>query len=73
MEQRMLFDAYVCSVCGYLYDEESAEQDIKNNPIPLVKLEEVWTCPLCGVGTALFDRIDLEKLGVTHDSIKEIR
>ncbi|MFA6527602.1 MAG: rubredoxin [Candidatus Babeliales bacterium] len=69
MEQKQLFDAYVCTVCGYLYDVESAEQDIKNNPIALAKLDEAWTCPLCGVGTALFDPINLETLGVTQEKI----
>lgn len=70
MELNKKFDAYVCSVCGYLYDEESAEQDLHDKPISLEKLEESWTCPLCGVGTALFERIDLEKLGVTtHETV----
>lgn len=68
MEQKNSFDAYVCTVCGYLYDEESADLDVQNKPIALDKLDEEWTCPLCGVGTALFERIDMEKLNTKQES-----
>ncbi len=47
---------YVCSVCGYVYDEEVGceEQGIA----PGTKWEDVpedFVCPLCGVGKDLFE------------------
>ena len=42
---------YVCSVCGYEYDEAVGDPD---NGIaagtPFENLPEDWVCPLCGVG-----------------------
>lgn len=40
---------YVCSVCGYVYDD--AEHDI-----PFAELPDSWTCPLCGAPKALFNK-----------------
>ena len=39
---------YVCTVCGYVYDD--AEQDV-----PFEQLPEDWVCPLCGVGKEDFE------------------
>ncbi len=42
---------YVCSVCGYVYDEAAGDPD--NGIAPDTKWEDVpddFTCPLCGVG-----------------------
>lgn len=47
---------YVCTVCGYVYDE--AKGDPENGVAPGTKWEDVpsdWTCPLCGVGKDDFD------------------
>ena len=41
---------FVCTVCGYVYDE--AEGDLDSGLAPGTKWEDVpgsWTCPLCGV------------------------
>ena len=38
---------YVCSVCGYEYDEAA-------EGTPFAELPEDWTCPLCGVGKEEF-------------------
>jgi len=41
---------FVCTVCGYVYDE--AEGDLDSGLEPGTKWEDVpdsWTCPLCGV------------------------
>ncbi|MBQ0099760.1 MAG: rubredoxin [Firmicutes bacterium] len=32
---------YVCSICGYVYDEEA--EDVKFSDLP-----DDWCCPLCG-------------------------
>ncbi|MEG0366372.1 MAG: rubredoxin [Coprobacillus sp.] len=47
---------YVCSVCGYIYDEEMGDED--NGIAPGTKfadLPEDWVCPLCSVGKDLFE------------------
>ena len=47
---------YVCSVCGYEYDE--AAGDPGNGIAPGPKWEDIpedFTCPLCGVGKDQFN------------------
>lgn len=39
---------YVCSVCGYVYDE-----DIEG--VPLDELPEGWVCPVCTADTSFFE------------------
>ena len=42
---------YVCTVCGYVYDEATGDPD--NGIAPGTKWEDVpddFPCPLCGVG-----------------------
>lgn len=46
---------YVCTVCGYAYDEETGDPD---NGIaagtPWENVPEDYLCPLCGVGKEEF-------------------
>ena len=42
---------YVCSVCGYEYDEEV-------EGVAFADLEEDWTCPICSVGKENFELAD---------------
>ena len=47
---------YVCSVCGYEYDEATGDPD--NGIAPGTKWEDIpedFTCPLCGVGKDMFE------------------
>ena len=47
---------YVCSVCGYIYDE--AAGDPANGIAPGTAWEDVpedFVCPLCGVGKDQFE------------------
>lgn len=47
---------YVCTVCGYVYDEEKGEPDM--GIAPGTKWEDVpedFTCPLCSVGKDQFE------------------
>ena len=37
---------YVCSICGYVYDEAES--------VPWAKLPDDWKCPLCGASKADF-------------------
>ena len=38
---------YVCSICGYVYDEEV--EGVKFSDLP-----ESWTCPICGAAKSAF-------------------
>ena len=47
---------YVCSVCGYEYDEAAGDPD--NGIAPGTKWEDIpedFTCQLCGVGKDQFN------------------
>ena len=47
---------YVCTVCGYEYDEAAGDPD--NGIAPGTKWEDIpedFTCPLCGVGKDQFE------------------
>lgn len=47
---------YVCTVCGYVYDEEKGEPDM--DIAPGTKWEDVpndFSCPLCSVGKDQFE------------------
>lgn len=54
-------NAYICSVCGYLYDAESAEKNIENKPVPFEELAEEWVCPDCGVSQDLFHKTESDR------------
>ena len=47
---------YVCTVCGYVYDEQVGDPD---NGIEAgtawADLPEDFVCPLCGVGKDMFE------------------
>lgn len=43
-------EKYICTVCGYIYDEAAGDPD--NGVAPGTKFEDIpddWVCPLCGV------------------------
>ncbi len=47
---------YICSVCGYEYEEDAG--DPASGIAPGTKWEDVpedYTCPLCGVGKNEFE------------------
>lgn len=47
---------YVCTVCGYIYDEADGDPD--NGVEPGTKWEDVpkdWVCPLCGASKEEFE------------------
>ena len=48
---------YVCSICGYVYDEAAGIPE--KGIAPGTKWEDLpddWVCPLCGVGKSEFER-----------------
>lgn len=47
---------YVCSVCGYIYDEAAGIPDDGIAPGTLwEQLPEDWVCPLCGAAKSEFE------------------
>lgn len=47
---------FVCTACGYIYDEEAGDPD--SGIAPGTKWEDVpedWVCPVCGVGKEDFE------------------
>jgi rubredoxin len=48
---------YVCTACGFVYDEEAG--DPANGIAPGTKFEDLpddYLCPWCGVGKELFEK-----------------
>lgn len=47
---------FVCTVCGYIYDEEVGDPDNGIEPGTLfADLPDDWECPLCSVGKEDFE------------------
>lgn len=49
---------YVCTVCGYTYDEKAGDPD--SNIAPGTTWEEVpedFVCPVCGVDKSMFEAL----------------
>lgn len=48
---------YICSVCGYVYDEEAGDPD--QGIAPGTKWQDVpedYACPLCSAGIDQFEK-----------------
>lgn len=54
--------AYYCAVCGYLYDDETADLSPEGKQIPFEELEIEWACPVCGASAEIFLPIDSERI-----------
>jgi len=49
---------YLCTVCGYIYDEEAGEPE--SGIAPGTKWEDVpddYLCPLCKLGKEVFEEM----------------
>lgn len=62
--------AHMCSVCGFLYNEESADKNIEGVVIPFEELDDDWICLNCGVNKDLFVPADSEKTEYVPNSEK---
>lgn len=52
-------DKYLCTVCDWVYDPEKGDPENGIAPgTPFEELPEDYTCPLCGVGKDMFEKID---------------
>jgi rubredoxin len=50
-------DKYVCTICGYVYDQEQGDPD--NDVAPgtaWADVPEDWVCPICGAGKDDFEK-----------------
>lgn len=49
---------YVCSVCGYSYDESVGDES-QGIPAgtPFSELPDSWVCPVCGVDKSNFNEV----------------
>ena len=45
---RRISMVYVCTVCGYQYDE-------KTEQVPFAQLPDDWSCPICGAPKSAFE------------------
>lgn len=54
--------AFVCTVCGYLYDNETAEKNLEGVSIEFRNLDTEWTCPVCGMQQDLFEPFDSDRI-----------
>jgi rubredoxin len=52
--------AHICTVCGFVYDLQSADRDVEGNLIQFDTLDPDWQCPVCGVRLDLFKPIESE-------------
>lgn len=50
-------DKYVCTICGYVYDQAQGDPD--NDVAPgtaWADVPEDWVCPICGAGKDDFEK-----------------
>jgi rubredoxin len=58
----------MCSVCGHLYNSETAEKNTDTSALVAFKdLDSGWVCPVCGVSAELFVSVD----SVSPDDVKD--
>jgi len=56
-KKEVLIMVYVCSACGWEYDETAGDEE--QGIAPGTKWEDLpedFTCPLCGVGKDMFEK-----------------
>lgn len=57
---------YVCTICGYVYDEEKEK-------VPFKDLPDSWTCPLCGASKSAFVPLEDKKKEETKKPSKRAK
>ncbi len=64
--------AYMCTVCGFLYGEQSADKNVEGKLITFEELDAEWKCPICGVPAEVFKPVESERIPdvPTQDSEK---
>ena len=55
-KEAFLMKVWVCTVCGWIYDEAKGDPDYDLAPgVPFADLPDDFVCPLCGVGKDMFE------------------
>ncbi|MEG2274306.1 MAG: rubredoxin [Clostridia bacterium] len=54
---------YICSICGYVYDEQKEKMKFDDLPAS-------WVCPLCGAPKSAFNREATKEIAQTVEPIK---
>ncbi len=47
-------EVYKCTVCGFLYNKESAERTVEGGIVEFQALDPEWGCPNCSVAAQMF-------------------
>ena len=56
LEEGSFMKTWVCTVCGWIYDEEKGDPDYDLAAgVAFEDLPEDFVCPLCGVGKDMFE------------------
>ena len=52
-----IMDAYVCTVCGYVYEPANGDPDSGVDPgTSFEDIPDDWTCPVCDVPKDQFEK-----------------
>ena len=60
MTETKEFKVYLCTVCGWIYNEEEGSPD--DGLAPGTRWEDVpddWVCPDCGEGKEVFEMVEI--------------
>ena len=50
---------YECGACGYVYDPEAGDEKNKVAPgTPFEDIKGIYMCPICGLGKAVFKKVE---------------
>lgn len=56
-KEGFFMSVWVCSVCGWVYDEAKGDPDYDLKPgVKFEDLPDDFVCPLCGVGKDQFEK-----------------
>lgn len=62
---------YVCTICGYIYDEALGSPETSIAPGTLWNdIPDTWVCPICGAPKAVFEQQGEEK-PIRQESVEE--
>ncbi len=47
-------EVYKCTVCGFLYNKESADRTLEGDIVEFNALDADWGCPNCSISAQMF-------------------
>lgn len=55
-ETAKMYNKYICTLCGYIYDLEAGDPDAGVEPgTPFENVPDDWVCPVCGAAKEEFE------------------